>query len=92
MLRASTRKVASSILPSMSTHFPLFSVLYELQYVGLGIIATWDLDFICNFPIALLKPGSIAPVNSENPCLRGLFLDSIAIFDGKLRLSSRISG
>lgn len=69
--------------------FVLQPVVNELRNIGGGIPPTGDLDFVCNFPIALFKPGSVARVDPENPCFGGLISDSIRVFDGKLRLSSR---
>ena len=64
--------------------------MHELEYVGLGIPPSKDLDCICNVPIALLKTGCIARVDPEYPRLRRSLSSLVGIFDGKLRFSTRI--
>ena len=59
-------------------------IVHELKYIYLGIPTPKDLDSICNIPIALLKPGCVARVDPENPCLGRPLSSPVGIFDGKL--------
>jgi hypothetical protein len=63
-------------------------VVHQLEYIGLWILPSGDLDAICNISKALLKPGGIACVDPENPCFRRAVSSSIGVFDGELRLAS----
>jgi hypothetical protein len=45
-------------------------VINKLEYIGLRIVTTRDLDLVCNFPITLLETGRVARVDPENPRLR----------------------
>jgi hypothetical protein len=62
-------------------------VVHQLEYIGLWILSSRDLDAICNISKALLKPGSIACVDSEHLCFRRAVSSSIGIFDSELRLA-----
>jgi hypothetical protein len=62
----------------------------ELEYVGLVIFPTRDLDSVCNIPIALFKAGFVAGVDPEDPCLGQSLSDLVCVFDGKLRLTSQM--
>ena len=42
-------------------------VMHKLEYVGLGIVSTRNLDLICNFPITLFEALRVARVDPENP-------------------------
>jgi hypothetical protein len=66
-------------------------VINEFKYIGLGILPAGDLDSVCNFPITLLETGCVARVDPENPRLGRSISDSVRVFDGKLRLSSKKS-
>ena len=68
---------------------PLVSqpVVNELEYVRLQVPPAGDLDVVCDIPTTLFEPGGVACVYPENPCLRRLGSDSVAVFNGKLRLS-----
>lgn len=63
-------------------------VVHELEYVGLGIPPSGNLNVVCNVPIALLKTGRVARVNPENPRFGPSLSASVRVFDGKLRLST----
>jgi hypothetical protein len=52
---------------ALSLLFLAQPVIHELEYVGLRIVPTRNLDLICNFPIALLEARCVARVDPENP-------------------------
>jgi hypothetical protein len=62
-------------------------VMHELEYVGLGIVPTRNIDLICNIPIPLLEARCVARVDPENPSIWRSLFDLVGVFDGKLRLS-----
>ena len=62
-------------------------VVYQLEYIGLWILPSRDLDAICDILKALLKPGGIACMDLEHLCLRQAFLSLIGVFDSELRLA-----
>jgi hypothetical protein len=69
---------------------PLISqpVVNELEYVRLWVPPARDLDVVRDFPTTLFKPGGVASVYPENPCLRRLASDLVGELDSKLRLPS----
>ena len=62
-------------------------VVNQLIYVGLRIIPVRDLDVVGNLPKTLLETGDIARVDPEHARIGRSLFKSIAVFDGKLRLS-----
>jgi hypothetical protein len=67
-----------SILPVMQP------VVYKFEYVGFWAPAARNLNPVCNISKALLKTGSVACVDPENPRPRRSLSGSVHIFDGKL--------
>jgi hypothetical protein len=62
-------------------------VVNQLKYAGLRIIPVKDLDVVGNLPKTLLETGDIARVDPEHARIGRSLFKSIAVFDGKLRLS-----
>jgi hypothetical protein len=66
--------------------FPIITqpVVHQLEYIGLWILPSRDLDAICNISKALLKPGGIACVDPENPRFRRAVSSLVRVLDSKL--------
>jgi hypothetical protein len=71
----------------LSLPFVSQPVVNQLKYVGLRIIPVRDLDVVGNFPKTLLETGGITRVDPEHARIGRSLFKSIAVFDGKLRLS-----
>ena len=66
--------------------------MHKLIYIELGIPPVRDFKFVGNIPITLLQTCRATRINPQNPRIWRLLSNSIAVFNGKLRLPAWVSG